>query len=54
MADALSAAGVENEVHIYAGAPHAFFNDAPRKSSRPEAAADAWQRTLDWFAQYLS
>ena len=53
MADALTAAGVENEVHIYEGAPHSVFNDT-RESYRPEAAADAWQRTLDWFGKYLS
>lgn len=53
MAEALTAAGVDNEVHIYEGAPHAFFNDT-RDSYRPEAAADAWQRTLDWFGKYLS
>lgn len=31
--------------HCYPGAPHAFFNDT-RPSYRPDAAADAWQRTL--------
>lgn len=52
MQDALTAAGVENEFQIYAGAPHAFFNDT-RESYRPEAAADAWQRTLGWLEKYL-
>lgn len=52
MAEALTAAGVPNEVQVYAGAPHAFFNDT-RQSYRPDAAADAWQRTLAWFEQYL-
>ena len=52
MQEALTAAGVENDFQIYAGAPHAFFNDT-RESYRPEAAADAWQRTLAWFKQYL-
>jgi carboxymethylenebutenolidase len=52
MQDALTAAGVDNEFQIYAGAPHSFFNDT-RDSYRPEAAADAWQRTLAWFKQYL-
>ncbi|MCB9450911.1 MAG: dienelactone hydrolase family protein [Anaerolineaceae bacterium] len=40
------------EFIIYPDAPHAFFNDT-RQSYRPEAAADAWRRTLDWFRQYL-
>ncbi|HHW86074.1 MAG TPA: dienelactone hydrolase family protein [Chloroflexi bacterium] len=53
MGDALTAAGIDNEIHIYAGAPHAFFNDT-RESYRPEAAADAWQRMLAWFEKYLA
>jgi len=53
MQEALAAAGVEHEIQIYEGAPHSFFNDT-RESYRPEAAADAWQRTLGWFAQYLA
>jgi carboxymethylenebutenolidase len=52
MAEALTAAGIPNEVQVYAGAPHAFFNDT-RQSYRPDAAADAWQRMLAWFEQYL-
>lgn len=52
MQDALTAAGVDNEFQIYAGAPHAFFNDT-RASYRPEAAADAWARMLAWFEEYL-
>ena len=52
MEGALDEAGIENEMHIYEGAPHAFFNDTAA-SYRPEAAADAWQRTLDWLRRYL-
>ena len=52
MQDALTAADVANEFQIYAGAPHAFFNDT-RDSYRPEAAADAWARLLTWFGEYL-
>lgn len=40
------------DVKVYPGAPHAFFNDT-RGSYRPEAAKDAWKRTLDFYAQYL-
>ncbi|MCL4829823.1 MAG: dienelactone hydrolase family protein [Caldilinea sp.] len=52
MGEALTAAGIDNEIQIYEGAPHAFFNDT-RESYRPEAAADAWQRMLAWFEKYL-
>lgn len=41
-----------NTMQIYPGTPHAFFNDT-RPSYRAEAANDAWQRTLDWFRNYL-
>lgn len=39
-------------IKIYPGAPHAFFNDT-RESYRPEAAKDAWKRTLKFFDKYL-
>lgn len=42
------------EAYTYEGAPHAFFNDERADAYRPEAAADAWQRTLEWFNIYLS
>ncbi|MBI4498147.1 MAG: dienelactone hydrolase family protein [Chloroflexi bacterium] len=44
--------GKEHELHIYPEAPHAFFNDQ-RASYRPEAAADAWRRTLRFFRAHL-
>ena len=52
MAKALDEAGIENEMHIYPGAGHAFLNDT-RSTYRPEAAADAWRRTLDWLHGHL-
>lgn len=52
MQTALDEAGIDNEIYVYEGAPHAFFNDT-RDSYRPEAATEAWQRTLDWFSTYL-
>ncbi len=52
MEAALDEAGIANEIHIYEGAGHAFFNDTAA-SYRPEAAADAWQRTLDWLRGHL-
>jgi carboxymethylenebutenolidase len=41
------------DIKIYPDAPHAFFNDT-RESYRPEAAKDAWERTLQFFNKYLS
>lgn len=52
MHQAFDEANIENEVHIYDGAGHAFFNDT-RSSYDPEAATDAWPRTLDWFRTHL-
>jgi carboxymethylenebutenolidase len=37
---------------IYPGAAHAFHNDTGRNYN-PQAAEDAWKRTLDWFATYV-
>jgi carboxymethylenebutenolidase len=44
---------IPHEIIVYPAAPHAFFNDT-RQSYRPDAAADAWSRTLEWFEQYLT
>jgi carboxymethylenebutenolidase len=45
--------GVGNEVHVYEGAKHAFFCDQ-RPAYHPEAAADAWARTLAWLGNARS
>lgn len=45
--------GVPHAIYVYPGAPHAFFNDNRAHSYRPEAARDAWARTLAWFEKYL-
>jgi len=37
---------------IYPGADHAFHNDTGSRHN-PEAARDAWERTLAWFEQYV-
>jgi carboxymethylenebutenolidase len=49
---ALERAGKRHEIHIYAGAPHAFMNDK-RDSYRELAAADAWRRVMRFFDQNL-
>ena len=37
---------------IYQGADHAFHNDTGGRYN-PEAARDAWEKTLAWFEQYV-
>ena len=49
---ALKDAHVNAEIHEYAGAGHAFANPSGG-NYRPAAAADAWQRTLAFFARNL-
>jgi carboxymethylenebutenolidase len=49
---ALEQAPVDTEIVRYADAEHGFHAD-PRPSYHEEAAADAWRRTLDWFAGHL-
>ncbi len=49
---ALNRAGLVNEIVVEPDADHAFFNDTgPRYNAA--AAADAWQRLLDWLGRYL-
>jgi carboxymethylenebutenolidase len=38
---------------VYQGADHAFFNDTRPEVHDATAAADAWNRALDWFGRYL-
>ena len=45
--------GFAAEAYTYEGAPHAFFNDERADAYRPDAAAESWQRTLEWFSTYL-
>jgi carboxymethylenebutenolidase len=50
--DALRQAPVDTEIVRYAKAGHGFHCDQ-RESYEPEAATDAWRRTLDWFDRHL-
>lgn len=50
---AMAQNGKTYEKVIYEGADHAFNNDTGSRY-HPEAAADAWQRTLAWFEKYLA
>jgi carboxymethylenebutenolidase len=47
---ALTAAGREHEMHVYAGAPHSFFDRS--YAQWQGACADAWQRILDFTARH--
>jgi carboxymethylenebutenolidase len=53
LAEKLRAMGKDVDVQVYANADHAFFNDTRPEVYKPAAAADAWQRTLEWFRRSL-
>jgi len=48
----LKAAGKVADVHVYAGAGHAFMNEE-QAGYRPDAARLAWVRTLDFLQQHV-
>jgi carboxymethylenebutenolidase len=50
--EAMSANNKIYEKMIYRNADHAFHNDTGSRYN-PEAAKDAWERTLAWFDQYV-
>jgi len=50
---ALGGAPVDSEIVRYADAGHGFHCDV-RGEYHEDAAADAWTRTLDWFARHLA
>lgn len=45
--------GKEVELVVYPNADHAFFNDSRPQVYNPEAAADAWERTIRLFKRAL-
>lgn len=49
----LKSIGKDVELVVYPNADHAFFNDTRPEVYNPEAAADAWRRTLDLFRRTL-
>jgi carboxymethylenebutenolidase len=53
LAEKLRKLGKNVELAIYPNADHAFFNDTRPSVYNPEAAADAWKRTLDLFRRAL-
>jgi carboxymethylenebutenolidase len=50
----LGSRGVEVELFLYPGTTHAFFNDTRPEVYDPEAAALAWQRTVEFLRSHLS
>ena len=48
----LQALDKDAEVHVYEGAGHAFANPSGERY-RPEAAQDAWEKTLVFLAEHL-
>ena len=54
LARELARASERSEVVVVAGAGHAFMNDTRPDAYRPEAAADAWRRTVAFLRDRLS
>lgn len=50
---ALRAAGIDYQAFVYEGANHAFNNDTSDARYDPEAAALAWQRTVEFLHETL-
>src|SRR5712692_950144 len=50
----LKKSGKNVQLVVYPGASHAFFNDARKEVYKPDAAADAWRRTIDLFRSALT
>jgi carboxymethylenebutenolidase len=42
------------EIVVVPGAGHAFMNDTRPDAYRPEAAADAWRRTVAFLRAHIS
>ena len=53
LVEAMKKHGKSFEYKIYPGAQHAFNNDTNPQRYNPEAAKDAWSRTLEFFKKHL-
>lgn len=51
--EALKKANVSYELHMYAGAQHAFHNDTAPTRYNEEAAKLAWKRSMEFFKKHL-
>ena len=45
--------GVANDITVYPGAGHSFFNDT-RPAYHEDAALDSWMKSVEWFEQHLA
>jgi carboxymethylenebutenolidase len=45
--------GVEHDIKIYPGAKHGFMAEERKATFAPEAAQDAWKRTIDFFSKHI-
>jgi carboxymethylenebutenolidase len=52
--DALAAASVKHEIHMYEGAQHAFNNDTTEARYNKAAADLAWSRTIATLKRALA
>jgi carboxymethylenebutenolidase len=52
--EALKAAGVDHQIHMYEGANHAFNNDTSEARYNKEAADLAWSRTVEFLKEALA
>jgi carboxymethylenebutenolidase len=50
--ETLTKAGVENDIKLYDGAAHSFFNAGP--AHHEAASADSWTRSVGWFKKHLN
>jgi carboxymethylenebutenolidase len=50
---ALKKHGKKYSIHIYPGAQHAFNNNTNPERYHPEAAKDAWAKTIAFFKEHL-
>ena len=48
----LGDANVANDIKVYEGAGHSFFNSG--EAHHEASAADSWQRALSWFGEHLA
>ena len=51
---ALDVVQVPHDIKIYEGARHSFFDDSKASRFHPEAATDAWRRTLAFFSERIA
>jgi carboxymethylenebutenolidase len=50
---ALTKYGKKSDIKVYPGAKHAFNNNTNADRYHPEAAKDAWARTVSFFKENL-